>query len=214
MPITIPDSVTTAVVNCLTTTIYATVAVSSMDQITQLILAIAATSNSTDWTHLPSLVLYIMATTLFGGLVYVLLKLALVANHILQESDENPLSGRVAAIYNVEMPNGSKIQHIQLMSECDKTLLEIAKRVFIAIPKLKNEGEEKPKEEEAAPNTAATPNTEASTETTAKPDSCNNKPSHEISGPADAIPTEPPAPEFGNTTCRPFKRPNQIDFNA
>ena len=208
MPIIIPDSIASPIITCATIFIYSMIALSGVDKMAYLTMAVATSAINTEWHHLPALIVYIFAMFSAGFLVCKIMLMAFFKDRIEEGSD---MSSRVCKVITEHKKDGSHTTTTYIQPENSSMMIYTSGK-----PKEEgtNEAEnDQAKTEQAETNQANTnqaENNQANTKQTPAPAKANPD-AEEITGPAEAPPTEPPAPMFGNASRRAQKRHNGIN---
>jgi hypothetical protein len=112
MPITIPDSVADPIVACIVTSVYCVLGLSAAAQIAEFLKLLAAAAVLTDWTSLPSVMVYAAALLCISIPV---LKLFMGALYNKQLGASINAAPHPFAVIEYTMADGTRVSHAKYM---------------------------------------------------------------------------------------------------
>ena len=202
MAITIPTEITTPLLTCFTTVVYATIALGAIDSVAGLILTLTAAVKNTEWQSVILIIPYIVSMLAIADMVKEILK-SVIYKDYLTKKDDDPMS-RIESIQETTSSGGLKLRVVQF-SNNEPQLIMLRRRGAPTTPTLFNSQPVQAQQPTGVANSGSDPaETAPAAEQTKKPESDSNNAAAHSDSDADVpkqgdeiptpIPSGPPIP--------------------
>jgi len=200
--ISISESVSSPIVTCLTTAVFAMFFLAAIDRVSDLVLIITIAAKNTEPANLPGAFLYVFAMMSAGYMVQRGLTLVFYKDRLMED---DTLPNRIARFTKYGHPNGGAVTEAEFVSDTDAILLKYVKEAIVA--QYKSKGDAKP--EETKPEPTKETKTEANKET--KPETNEETKPETNEEPAAAPQPKGEQEEITPAPRRTLKRPIEDD---